>query len=599
MKFTFSPESRPLDGYTIKRAIHRGGFGEVYYALSDAGREVALKLLQHNAEVELRGVQQCLNLSHPNLVTIFDIRQDGDGDHWIIMEYVSGETLDEAIRRHPQGMPMEQVRRWMAGICGGIGFLHSRGLVHRDLKPANIFIEDKTVKIGDVGLSKFITASRRSAQTQSVGTVYYMAPEVAKGRYGKEVDVYSLGIILYELLTGHVPFDGESTGEILMKHLTEKPDLQKLPPRMRGVVAKALEKEPERRYSSVDKFLHVFNDALLGKVEPIDIPGANPPPPPVPALHETLPGPLDSVGGFANSRYDLLPVVRRFAWWGLLGVMVLTALLSMRLGDSFRLGAGEILLLLGIGVLWLLFYSWRRQAGIVSQPAAPWREAVASPMRSIHERIVGTSYFAAAFAAVPFTAILTALLVAIKPTIFMTADGTHPAPEVIGLFVTVALAGAWGMLALAEFRLRRHRPDQSARIPMAMLGCLLGLLAWGVDEYLLIDLSTDGPHYSQAMFSRIGDQPLFLPNSGPTLLGYVAFFGLLFFARDWALMVRAHRESQFRVAAVAWTVCVAGFVTQVVPFSIPLAMAWGAVLSCVVQLAGPWNPRTPHGAKLN
>ena len=84
MKFTFAPESRPLDGYTIKRAIHRGGFGEVYYALSDAGKEVALKLLNNNLEVELRGVRQCLNLKHTNLVTIFDIREDGDNDHWVV-----------------------------------------------------------------------------------------------------------------------------------------------------------------------------------------------------------------------------------------------------------------------------------------------------------------------------------------------------------------------------------------------------------------------------------------------------------------------------------------------------------------------------------
>ena len=89
MKFTFAPESTPLDGFTIKRAIHRGGFGEVYYALSDAGKEVALKLLNNNLEVELRGVSQCLNLKHPNLVTIFDMKTDNDGDHWIVMEYVS------------------------------------------------------------------------------------------------------------------------------------------------------------------------------------------------------------------------------------------------------------------------------------------------------------------------------------------------------------------------------------------------------------------------------------------------------------------------------------------------------------------------------
>ncbi len=114
MKFTFPPESKPLEGYTIKRAIHRGGFGEVYYALSHAGKEVALKLLQHNMDVELRGVRQCLNLKHPNLVTIFDIRTDGEGDHWIVMEYVSGRSLDAVIAEHPGGMPIEEIRERIA-----------------------------------------------------------------------------------------------------------------------------------------------------------------------------------------------------------------------------------------------------------------------------------------------------------------------------------------------------------------------------------------------------------------------------------------------------------------------------------------------------
>ncbi|MCA9074179.1 MAG: protein kinase [Planctomycetaceae bacterium] len=264
MKFTFAPESRPLDGYTIKRAIYRGGFGEVYYALTDAGREVALKLLQNNSEIELRGVQQCLNLSHPNLVTIFDVKQDRDGDHWIIMEYVAGETLDMAIHRHADGMPMEDVRNWLRGIADGVGFLHDQGIVHRDLKPGNVFSEAGVVKIGDVGLSKFITPSRRSAQTQSVGTVYYMAPEVAKGRYGMEVDVYALGIILYEMITGRVPFEGESTGEILMKHLSEKPDLTRLPERLRPVLDIALQKDPKQRFSSVRELHEAFESAVIG-----------------------------------------------------------------------------------------------------------------------------------------------------------------------------------------------------------------------------------------------------------------------------------------------------------------------------------------------
>ena len=245
MKFTFAPESKPLPGYTIKRAIHKGGFGEVYYALSDAGKEVALKLLHENTEIELRGVTQCLNLKHPNLINIIDIRRDSDQDYWIIMEYVAGRTLDEILNQRPGGLTVPEAQRWLNGLAAGLGFLHDKGIVHRDLKPANVFEEQGVVKIGDVGLAKFISDSRRNAQTESVGTVYYMAPEVARGHYGHEVDIYSLGVVLYEMLTGRVPFDGESTAEILMKHLSQKPDVSMLPPALRPVLERVLEKDPD------------------------------------------------------------------------------------------------------------------------------------------------------------------------------------------------------------------------------------------------------------------------------------------------------------------------------------------------------------------
>ncbi len=273
MKFTFAPESRPLDGFTIKRAIARGGFGEVYYALTDSGKEVAIKLLQDNLEVELRGVTQCLNLKHPNLVTLFDIKQDTDGDHWIVMEFVGGKTLDRVVHEHPNGLPFDEVLAWLDGIAAGIGFLHDRGIVHRDLKPANIFRENGIVKVGDVGLSKFIAPSRRSAHTQSVGTVYYMAPEVAKGRYCREVDVYSLAVILYELVTGKVPFDGETTAEILMKHLTERPNLSPISANLRPVFEAALEKDPQRRTSDVLELARQFRAAAthLGTSEALQV----------------------------------------------------------------------------------------------------------------------------------------------------------------------------------------------------------------------------------------------------------------------------------------------------------------------------------------
>src|SRR5262249_31651733 len=129
--------------------------------------------------------------------------------------------------------------------------LHDRGLVHRDLKPGNIFLENGTVKVGDYGLSKSISTSQRTAQTQSVGTVHYMAPEISTGNYNKQIDIYAAGIILYEMLTGRVPFDGESAGEILMKHLTAPPDLSKLPGDYIPIVGRALAKNPAHGYVSL------------------------------------------------------------------------------------------------------------------------------------------------------------------------------------------------------------------------------------------------------------------------------------------------------------------------------------------------------------
>jgi hypothetical protein len=251
MRFTYSSGQRPLDGYTLKRGIGRGGFGEVYYGVSDGGKEVALKLVRGDQEVELRGVAQCLNLKHPNLVGLFDLKTDGQGDHWVVMEYVSGESLSVVLNRHPQGLPTELAQQWFLALARAVGYLHDHGIVHRDLKPGNIFLENGTLKVGDYGLSKFISGSQRTAQTQSVGTVHYMAPEISTGNYNKGIDVYAAGVILYEMLTGRVPFEGESAGEILMKHLTAPPDLSKVPREYVDIVGKALSKNPAHRYANM------------------------------------------------------------------------------------------------------------------------------------------------------------------------------------------------------------------------------------------------------------------------------------------------------------------------------------------------------------
>lgn len=269
MKFTYASGSRPLEGFTIKRGIGAGGFGEVYFATSDAGKEVALKRVQRNLDIELRGVRQCLNLKHSNLVALFDIKYDDEGEAWVVMEYVSGETLKDLLERHPTGLSTEQVDYWFRSMASGVSYLHDHGIVHRDLKPGNIFDDISTVKIGDYGLSKFISCSRRSGQTESVGTFHYMAPEIGKGVYGKEIDIYALGIILYELVTGKVPFDGESSQEIMMKHLTEEPDLSIVPDKYARVVRRALTKDPEHRFSNVEEMLACYDGQSTPTPDPI------------------------------------------------------------------------------------------------------------------------------------------------------------------------------------------------------------------------------------------------------------------------------------------------------------------------------------------
>jgi hypothetical protein len=267
MKFTYVSGARPVQGYTIRCGLGRCGFGEVYLGVSDGGKEVALKLVQQHLDVELRGVGQCLNLKHPNLVVVHDILKAADADTWIVMEYVAGETLEQLLARHPQGIPEPEALGWLRGICAGVRYLHEHGLVHRDLKPGNLFIENGIVKIGDYGLSKFISASRRSGQTVSIGSVHYMAPEISHGRYGPEVDQYALGIILCQMLTGRVPFDGESQGEILMKHLSAEPDLGPLTEPYRSVVARLLDKDPRNRYPAVQDLLHelpALDPGMLG-----------------------------------------------------------------------------------------------------------------------------------------------------------------------------------------------------------------------------------------------------------------------------------------------------------------------------------------------
>ncbi|MBX9679102.1 MAG: serine/threonine protein kinase [Gemmataceae bacterium] len=251
MKFTFRIGDRPLPGFVLKRGVSHGGFGEVYFGISEGGKEVALKCIRRNLDVELRGIQPCLNLKHPHLVHLYDLRRDEQHNVWLVMEYVSGETLDGILQRHPHGVGQDLATEWFLGLASAVHYLHDHGIVHRDLKPANIFLENGTVKVGDYGLCKAIGTSQHVAQTQNVGTVHYMAPEISRGEYDRRVDIYAAGIILYEMLTGHPPFDGDSAGEILYKHVLDDPDLSAAPAGFKPILAKALTKDPRERYATI------------------------------------------------------------------------------------------------------------------------------------------------------------------------------------------------------------------------------------------------------------------------------------------------------------------------------------------------------------
>ncbi len=274
MRFTYRWGQRPLEGYTIKRGLGQGGFGEVYFAVSDGGKEVALKLLlRGRTDTELRGISNCLNFKHPNLVHLYDLQTDERGDHWLVMEYVHGEPLNAVLNRNPKGLPAEQARDWFLQVARAVAYLHDHAVIHRDIKPGNIFVEHGVLKLGDYGLSKTVSSATMT-QSANVGTVYYMAPEVGKGACTKQVDVYACGVMFYEMLTGEVPFRGESWAEVALRHQTDLPELSRVPREYLAIIEKALNKRPENRYADMDEMIRAVEAVSRGgehliKEEPV------------------------------------------------------------------------------------------------------------------------------------------------------------------------------------------------------------------------------------------------------------------------------------------------------------------------------------------
>jgi len=616
MNFRYEPESKPLDGYTIKRAIQRGGFGEVYYALSDGGKEVALKLLQANADVELRGIAQCLNLKHSNLLTIFDVKESTAGEQFVIMEYVAGRTLGEVIAENPAGIDLEYVEDMLNQIAAGADYLHECGIVHRDLKPANIYLENGLIKIGDVGLAKFISESRRSAQTQSVGTVYYMAPEIAHGRYGKEVDVYAIGVMLYEMLTGNVPFDGESTGEILMKQLSAKPDLSTLPPAIRPVVERALAKDPEKRTSSAAQLAQEFSAALHGTATPV--------PPPIPvdvtANYQDEPTLGERLNKSEDRRraevYDAKQRYRqkRAEWmqrpgnWAIAaGGVVLLVFLSPIIA-----GAGIPLFALASALLILLVFAagsfglTKWAINVFSGDEAGIREGHTQGVRlntgyvryefAHSERQLGMldriaeSTGSMAVAAV-FSAAIAFALFATKTAVDTPTQATF--------FGIVTALGAWAAILPAKMWEGRGGDGFARRMMTGLLGAAVGAAAFGVDDALMVELPV------QSVLTPVATQISshdFLPVSlsfgdASRLIGYVVFFGIIMSVRRWWFHVDAYRPRRIRVTSVFWTAAAAWLLSLTTDFPAEWAVLWGIAMSTTAQLAAVWvrpDQRTAH-----
>jgi hypothetical protein len=601
--FTFAPGTKPLPDYTIKRGLGEGGFGEVYFAHSEAGKEVALKVIRRHLDIELRGVSQCLNLKHPNLVALYDVRVDAEGNHWIVMEYVAGERLCDALVRHPRGLPLDEALSWLRGVAAGVEYLHQNGIVHRDLKPANLFRENGVVKIGDYGLSKFISASRRSGHTESVGTVHYMAPEIAGGRYGKEIDVYSLGVILCEMLTGRVPFDGESVGEILMKHLSSEPDLSGLAEPYRGAIAAALHKDPAQRPALGDYVRCVTGGAPLPTPpviapRPIAAPVA-PFPPRKQEPAATMPHPSSATSANGQQAFVWLFTAAAIA------VGLLVAMYFVRHSvDSASVAVPEMvgapapnllpaptvvqhqptmihstptwgLSILSLGVLGVVFASVWAMRRMIAGPARDSRIAADDPVIAAPPtwRTFATDLTGSWLVLFVTSAIISRLLLLIQ-------GGKPEFEQIVWAAATTFLAAA--LIALVEkWPGEAERRRHGRRLRSSLIGAVVGTASFFLADYMKVAFPTE---YSLSSIVGVDVWPECYVDGRPTWLAFAGYFGLVFFVLDWQRVFDPRRKQAWRLGDTA----VAVFWAYLIHLVFPFPQLWGILVIAGTYLSLPF-----------
>ncbi len=263
--------------YEILEEVGLGGMATVYKAKDHVlNRLVAVKVLKDEFTTDAEFVkrfnteaQAAASLSHPNIVSIYDVgHEDENNLYYIVMELVQGKTLKEIINS-------EGVLTWKWAvniamqIASALEMAHKRGIVHRDIKPHNIIItEDGIAKVTDFGIAKAVSNSTITAFGTTIGSVHYFSPEQAKGGFtDAKSDLYSLGVVMYEMLTGKVPFDADTPVSVALKHMQEDPKEpvelnEEIPTAVNQIVVKAMQKEPSARYQNATEMLHDLSKAL-------------------------------------------------------------------------------------------------------------------------------------------------------------------------------------------------------------------------------------------------------------------------------------------------------------------------------------------------